>query len=40
MLEFAKTTYNVLPLKFEAGTPMIAEVIGLGSALKFLQKIG
>ncbi len=34
---FEKTTYNVLPLKFEAGTPMIAEVIGLGEALKFLM---
>lgn len=37
---FEKTTYNVLPLKFEAGTPLIAEVIGLGSALEYLQKIG
>lgn len=35
---FEKTTYNVLPLKFEAGTPMIAEVIGLGAALSYLQK--
>ncbi len=31
---FAKTTYNVLPYKFEAGTPAIAEVIGLRSALE------
>jgi cysteine desulfurase/selenocysteine lyase len=37
---FEKTTYNVLPLKFEAGTPMIAEVIGLGAALDFVQSIG
>lgn len=37
---FAKTTYNVLPLKFEAGTPMIAEVIGLGAAIDYLQGIG
>lgn len=37
---FAKTTYNTLPLKFEAGTPMIAEVIGLGEALKFLMQLG
>lgn len=37
---FPKTTYNVLPLKFEAGTPMIAEVIGLGAALDYIQKIG
>lgn len=37
---FAKTTYNTLPLKFEAGTPMIAEVIGLGAALRFLMRLG
>lgn len=37
---FAKTTYNTVPLKFEAGTPMIAEVIGLGAALDFLMQIG
>ena len=36
---FAETTYNVLPYKFEAGTPPIAEVIGLRSALEFLQTI-
>lgn len=32
--------WNELPWKFEAGTPAIAEVIGLGAAIKFLQKIG
>jgi len=37
---FEKTRYNVLPLKFEAGTPMIAEVIGLGAAIRYLQAIG
>lgn len=37
---FQKTTYNVLPLKFEAGTPMIAEVIGLGEAIEFLLQLG
>jgi cysteine desulfurase / selenocysteine lyase len=37
---FPKTTYNRLPLKFEAGTPMIAEVIGLGAAIDYIQKIG
>lgn len=37
---FAKTTYQTLPLKFEAGTPMIAEVIGLGAALDYIQTIG
>lgn len=37
---FSKTTYNTLPLKFEAGTPMIAEVLGLGAALDYIQSIG
>lgn len=37
---FEKTTYNVLPMKFEAGTPMIAEVIGLGAAVDYVAKIG
>ncbi|HXW59912.1 MAG TPA: SufS family cysteine desulfurase [Myxococcota bacterium] len=35
-----QATYNSLPYKFEAGTPMIAEVIGLGSALDYLNTIG
>jgi len=38
-VSFAGTTYNALPYKFEAGTPPIAEVIGLRSALEFLQTI-
>lgn len=37
---FPKTTYNVLPLKFEAGTPMIAEVYGIGAAIDYVSKIG
>ena len=37
---FAKTTYNVLPYKFEAGTPHIAGVIGLGAAIDYLNSIG
>ncbi len=37
---FPKTTYNVLPFKFEAGTPMIAEVMGLGAAIDYIQSIG
>lgn len=37
---FPKTTYNVLPMKFEAGTPMIAEVMGLGAAIDFLSEVG
>ncbi|HEX3949659.1 MAG TPA: cysteine desulfurase [Steroidobacteraceae bacterium] len=34
---FAKTTYNALPNKFEAGTPNISGVIGLGAAVDFLS---
>lgn len=37
---FSKTIYNVLPFKFEAGTPMIAEVMGLGAAIDYIQSIG
>lgn len=37
---FPKTTYNTLPLKFEAGTPMIAEVLGLGAAIDYVLNIG
>jgi len=34
---FAKTTYNGLPNKFEAGTPNISGAIGLGAAVDFLS---
>lgn len=34
---FEKTTYQEPPLRFEAGTPMIAEVIGLGAALDYIR---
>jgi cysteine desulfurase / selenocysteine lyase len=34
---FAKTTYNVLPNKFEAGTPNISGGVGLGAAVDFLR---
>jgi cysteine desulfurase/selenocysteine lyase len=37
---FAKTTYNVLPYKFEAGTPHIAGVVGLGAAIDYVQAVG
>ena len=37
---FAKTTYNKLPYKFEAGTPDIAGVIGLGAALTYVNDLG
>jgi cysteine desulfurase/selenocysteine lyase len=37
---FEKTTYNKVPHKFEAGTPDIAGVIGLGAAITYVEKIG
>jgi len=37
---FEKTTYNDLPYKFEAGTPHIEGVIGLGKAIDYLTQIG
>jgi cysteine desulfurase/selenocysteine lyase len=37
---FEKTTYNTIPHKFEAGTPPIAPMIGLGAALEYLMAIG
>jgi cysteine desulfurase / selenocysteine lyase len=37
---FEKTTYNVLPFKFEAGTPDMAGVIGLRAALDYIEGIG
>ena len=35
---FAKTTYNELPYKFEAGTPNIAGTIGLGAAIDYINE--
>ncbi|MEZ5363324.1 MAG: cysteine desulfurase [Bryobacterales bacterium] len=37
---FEKTTYNELPYKFEAGTPNIADTIGFGAAMDYVQEIG
>jgi cysteine desulfurase/selenocysteine lyase len=37
---FEKTIYNVIPYKFEAGTPNIAGVFGLGAALDYVNQIG
>ena len=37
---FAKTTYNKLPFKYEAGTPNIAGNIALAAALRYVQEIG
>lgn len=39
-VSFSQTTYNVLPLKFEAGTPMIAEAIGLAEAIDYVLQLG
>jgi cysteine desulfurase/selenocysteine lyase len=40
VVTFEKTTYNQLPHKFEAGTPSIASVIGLGSAVDYIKSLG
>jgi len=37
---FEKTEYNVIPHKFEAGTPNIAGAIGLGAAIDYVESIG
>jgi len=37
---FDKTEYNVLPYKFEAGTPHISGAIGLAAAMDFLNDVG
>ncbi len=37
---FEKTTYNKIPHKFEAGTPNIAGVVGLGAAIAYINKLG
>lgn len=37
---FAKTTYNDLPYKFEAGTPNIADVIAFREAIEFVNELG
>ena len=39
-VSFAKTTYAELPAKFEAGTPHIAGVIGLGAAIDYVNALG
>ncbi len=37
---FEKTEYNVIPFKFEAGTPHIAGAIGLGEAIDYITGLG
>lgn len=39
-VSFTEATYNKLPYKFEAGTPHMAGVIGMGEALSYLSDIG
>lgn len=39
-VSFEETTYNELPYKFEAGTPNVADAIGLQKAIEFMQRIG
>jgi cysteine desulfurase/selenocysteine lyase len=38
-VSFSGTTYNELPYKFEAGTPNIADAIGLGAAIEYLSQL-
>ncbi len=37
---FERTTYNELPFKFEAGTPAVGDVLGLGTAIDFINQTG
>jgi cysteine desulfurase/selenocysteine lyase len=37
---FEGSTWNELPYKFEAGTPAIAEAIGLAAAIRYVEKLG
>lgn len=37
---FEKTTFNVLPYKFEAGTPNFSQIMGLGAAIDYINNIG
>jgi len=38
-VSFEKTTYNTLPYKFEAGTPNIAGMVGLGAAVEYFEQL-
>ncbi len=40
LVELDKTTYAEIPVRFEAGTPAIAEAIALGEAIDYLSAIG
>ena len=39
-VSFEKTLYNVIPYKFEAGTPNIGATIGLGAAIDYVNRVG
>jgi cysteine desulfurase/selenocysteine lyase len=39
-VDFQSATWNELPYKFEAGTPPIAEAVGLGAAVAYLDELG
>ncbi len=39
-VQFSGTTYNDTPYRFEAGTPHIEGVLGLATAIQYVQKIG
>jgi cysteine desulfurase / selenocysteine lyase len=39
-VDFENATWNEIPWKYEAGTPNIADVIGLGAAVDYLQGLG
>lgn len=39
-VSFDKTTFNVLPFKFEAGTPNVEAVLGMETALRFIRNTG
>jgi len=39
-VDFQSATWNELPAKFEAGTPMVAEAVGLGAAVDYLSELG
>jgi cysteine desulfurase/selenocysteine lyase len=39
-VNFPSATWNELPYKFEAGTPPIAEAVGLGAAVEYLSQLG
>ncbi len=39
-VDYASSTWNDLPWKFEAGTPSVGDAVGLGAAVEYLQAVG